>query len=173
MTIPDDVRKMIKARLWEAAEVLDWDSLTAKEKAQHYSQWTDSEIGRALATHMDARAVRVYIKDSLLKGFSRQKLNEHEGLILRILGRDKADVVASFIKPHGFRFVDGSFVTWGRADDWKTVLGTTFERAHDYQDAQPVVVLFRAAPRYVRPSSRGLVEEAAKRLGMARCVWFD
>jgi hypothetical protein len=173
MTIPDEVRMNIKTQLWEAAEALDWDSLTAKEKAQHYSQWTDSEIGRTLATHMDARAVRVYIKDSLLKGFSRQKLNEHEGLILRILGRDKSDVASACIKPHGLYFGDGSLVTWGRADDWKTILGSTFERAYGRQDARPVVVLFRAAPRYVRQSSRELVEEAARRLGVVRCVWFD
>lgn len=173
MTIPDSVRQTVKAQLWAAAEALDWDSLSAKEKALHYTQWTDGEMGRTLATHMDARAVRVYIKDSLLKGFSRQKLNEHEGLILRILERDKSDVTSAFIKPHGFNFGDGSLVTWGRADDWKTILGSTFERAYGRQDARPVVAMFRAAPRYVRPSSRKLVEEAARRLGVARCVWFD
>jgi hypothetical protein len=173
LTIPREVRDEIKARLWEAAERLDWNSLTAQEKSRHYGQWTDSEIGRALAIHMDPRAVRVYIKDTLLKGFSREKLNEHEGQVLRVLERNQEDVTETFIKPHGFRFCDGSFVAWGRADDWKTVLSTLFERSHGRASANPTVFLFRAAPRYVRVSSRALVDDAARRLGIARCIWFE
>lgn len=118
-------------------------------------------------------SVRVYIKDTLLKGYGREKLNEHEGLVLRVLARDRDQVRGSFIKPHGFRFSDASFVALGRADDWKSLLGALFERAYGVKDVISTAVIFRAAPRFVRHSSREMVESAAQRLGVGRCVWFD
>lgn len=163
----------IKERLWTDADRLDWDSLGPNEKSRHYKQWTDSDIGRTLAAHMDARGVRVYIKDTLLKDYGRQKLNSHEGLVLRVLDKPKSAVVESFIKPHGFRFADGEFTAWGRADDWKSLLGALFERSYGCQDLKLSALMFRAAPRYVSASSREVVETAARRLGVSRCVWFD
>ncbi|CAN7175386.1 hypothetical protein [Mesorhizobium caraganae] len=173
MTVPKEIRDAIRERLWQTADHLQWDSLTQSEKARHYQQWTDSDIGRTLAAHMDARSVRVYIKDTLLKGFSREKLNLHEGQVLRVLQRHRQDVTESFIKPHGFRFSDGAFVAWGRADDWKSLLGALFERSYGTRGTTLTVFLFRASPRYVRPSTRELVEAAARRLGVATCIWFD
>lgn len=173
MSVPLEIRAAIKDRLWADADRLDWDSLGPAEKSRHYKQWTDSEIGRILAAHMDARAVRVYIKDTLLKGYGRDKLNAHEGLVLRVLDRPRTEVAESFIKPHGFRFTDGAFTAWGRADDWKSLLGALFERSYGREDATLSAFLFRAAPRYVSISSRELVEAAATRLGVSRCIWFD
>lgn len=173
MTVPREIRDAIRERLWQTADRLQWDSLTQSEKARHYQQWTDSDIGRTLAAHMDARSVRVYIKDTLLKGFSRQKLNLHEGQVLRVLQRHRQDVAETFIKPHGFRFTDGAFVAWGRADDWKSLLGALFERSYGTRGTELTAFLFRAAPRYVRPSTRELVEAAAHCLGVTKCVWFD
>jgi hypothetical protein len=174
MRIPTDVRIRVKGCLWEQADKLEWDSLGSVEKARHYTQWTDSQaIGGVLSTYMDPRSVRVYIKDTLLKGYSRYKLNEHEALILRLTGHDKSNVAQEFIKPHGLSFTDGSIVAWGRADDWKVLLGSLFERAFGSGGQPTMVAFFRAAPRFVRPSSQDLVETAARRLGIERCVWFD
>lgn len=173
MSVPLEIRSAIKERLWSDADRLDWDSLGPAEKSRHYKQWTDSDIGRTLAAHMDARAVRVYIKDTLLKGYGREKLNAHEGLVLRVLDKPRSEVKESFIKPHGFRFSDGSYTAWGRADDWKHLLGALFERAYLTRDVDLTAFLFRAAPRYVSTSSRELVEAAATRLGVSRCIWFD
>jgi hypothetical protein len=173
VSVPKDVRERVKAELWRQAEELDWDSLGTAEKARFYRQWTEAEgIGSALGAHMDPRAVRVYLKDTLLKSYSRERLNRHESLILRVLGREEEDVRQRHIKPHGLRFSDGGLVAWGRADDWKTILGSLFERGHGTQ-GERTVVLFKAAPRYVDPSSKTLVEAAAGRLGIERCIWFD
>lgn len=173
MSVPTEIRAAIKERLWADADRLDWELLGPAEKSRHYKQWTDSDIGRILAAHMDARGVRVYIKDTLLKDYGREKLNSHEGVVLRVIDKPKSAVVESFIKPHGFRFADGTFTAWGRADDWKSLLGALFERSFGRKDPELCVMLFRAAPRYVSKSSRELVETAARRLGVSRCVWFD
>jgi hypothetical protein len=122
---------------------------------------------------MDPRAVRVYIKDTLLKSYGREKLNEHQALVLRVTGHDKVEIVEEFVKPHGFQCVDGSLVAWGRADDWKVLLGSLFERARVTKDGLLTAVFFRAAPRFVRPASRELVEAAAGCLGVKHCIWFD
>lgn len=174
MSVPKLVRDRVKAALWEQADGLDWDSLGSAEKAQHYTNWTESEaIGRALAAHMDPRAVRVYIKDTLLKSYSREKLNAHQALVLRLVGRAEDDIREAYIKPHGLRFSDGSMVAWGRADDWKSILGSLFERGFGHDGGQWAVVLFKSSPRFVGTAARRLVETAAKRLGIDSCTWFD
>lgn len=141
MRIPSDVRSRVRAQLWEQADRLDWDSIGSAEKARHYRQWTDSlAIGGALSAYMDPRSVRVYIKDTLLKGYSRQKLNQHQALMLRLVGQDQSEIVEDFIKPHGLRFSDGTLVAWGRADDWKALLGTLFDRG--FETGGPTMVAF-------------------------------
>lgn len=173
MNVPRDVRTRVRAELWRLAEELDWNSLGSREKATFYQQWTDSDsIGSVLAMHMDARAVRVYIKDTLLKGFSRHKLEQHRAMVLRALRRSDEEPVEVFIKPHGLRFADGALVAWGRADDWKVLLGSLFERGHGL-DASRVAVLLGASPRFTSPSSRAIVEDAAARLGVRRLIWGD
>jgi hypothetical protein len=174
MSIPSHVRSRIKAELWKQADQIEWNALGSAEKSRYYSQWTESEtIGRALSAHMDPRKVRVYIKDTLLKGYGREKLNEHQALVLRVTGHERSEVTEDFIKPHGFRCSDKSLVAWGRADDWKVLLGSLYERAHSTGGGASTAILFRAAPRFMGASSRGLVETAATRLGIERCVWFD
>lgn len=173
MNLPKDVRQEVRARLWAQAEEVDWGALGSTEKARFYTQWTDSEnIGGVLSRYMDPRVVRVYIKDTLLKGFGREKLTEHRSLVLRIIDRNEDQATHTFIKPLGFRFSDGLLVAWGRADDWKALLGSLFERSYG-GEAESVGVLFKAAPRFMSVSARAMVESAAKRLGTSRCVWFD
>ena len=173
MNLPKDVRDQVRARLWALAEEIDWGALASTEKARYYTQWTDSDaIGGVLSRYMDPRAVRVYIKDTLLKGFGREKLVEHQALVLRVIDRSGDPAVQTFIKPHGLRVPDGLLVAWGRADDWKALLGSLFERGYG-GETESVAVLFKASPRFMGASARAMVESAAKRLGTDRCVWFD
>jgi len=65
------------------------------------------------------------------------------------------------------------FTAWDRAYDWKSLLSALFERSYGCPDAELSALMFRAAPHYVSASSRELVETAARRLGVSRCVWFD
>jgi len=105
--------------------------LNDAERARRYEQWSrDPEIGGALAHYMDARKVRVYIKDSLLKPYERARLSGTEHEILGRLGIPAdSEVSRRYIKPHGIEFADGKVVCWGNSRDWKHVLMAMFERA--------------------------------------------
>lgn len=174
MNIPAAVKARLQDALWKEADKLQWEALGSAEKARQYTIWTDSSsIGGVLSAYMDPRAVRVYIKDTLLKAYSRSKLSEHEELVLRICEKNRDDVAQHYMKPHGIMFNDRSFVAWGRADDWKSVLGSLFERAYSNKGDPSVALLFRAVPRFTSDTSRAPVEAAADRLGVRRCVWFD
>ncbi len=164
----------MKRVLWQQADELQWHALGPSEKSRYYTMWTESDvIGRKLSAYMDPRSVRVYIKDTLLKGYGREKLNEYQDHIFRIVNRSEADIRNSFIKPHGFRFFDQSLVAWGRADDWKVILGSIFERMEGHTTNDVVVVFFRSAPRFISDASRNLVAKAAARLGVTKVVWSD
>ena len=174
MNIPTEVRAEVKRVLWQQADELQWHALGPSEKSRYYTVWTESDvIGRKLSTYMDPRSVRVYIKDTLLKGYGREKLNEYQDQIFRIVKQSELDICNRFIKPHGFRFLDQSLVAWGRADDWKVILGSIFERMEEHTTNDVVVVFFRSAPRFVGDTSRNLVVKAAARLGVTEVVWFD
>lgn len=174
MRIPTHIRAAVKARLWEHADQMEWEALSSVEKSRLYTQWTESEkIGRVLSAYMDPRAVRVYIKDTLLKGYGRQKLNEHQALVLRVMNYSLSNIDGTYVKPHGLRYDDGSIVVWGRADDWKMLLGSLFERSYLEALERATAIFFRSSPRFVTTSSREHVEAAAERLGIQQRIWFD
>jgi hypothetical protein len=140
-----------------------------------YSIWTDSEmVGRALAPFLDPRKIRVYIKDTLLKSYTRERMAD-DGSVLRLLGIPLGQqVIREFIKPHGRLFVDGRLVAWSKASDWKLTLMTTYERAHTIRHGSAFGVAFlESATKHPDEASREVVEEAAKRLGVERVVWID
>lgn len=172
--VPRHVREEVQTELWRQADELAWEALPNTEKSQHYENWTNSSaIGGRLAAHLDPRTVRVYIKDTLLKAYARHKLQEHEAAVLRAIGRPSAVPKDRFIKPHGVIFADGEMVHWGRADDWKIIVTSAFERARLAAASSSAIVLFKAHPRFAGAMERSLVEDAAQKLGAAKPVWFD
>ena len=66
--------------------------------------WTgDPEIGGTLGHYMDQRKIRVYIKDTILKGLSMARLADHSQVI-RILGLSDDNlglVLKQYERPHG------------------------------------------------------------------------
>lgn len=173
--IPTNIRDAIKDRLWALCDDLGWMALPDTERAQYYEQWTkDSSIGGQLAHLMDPRAVRVYIKDTLVKPYIRERLLENEGEAWRLLGLCDTDVaVHSYIKPHGRRLQDGRVISWGRSREWKAVLMAVFERGHEF----PVYSTFGAVlvenGNTEAPRSRALIRDAATRLGIERIAWVE
>src|SRR5262245_39228591 len=113
MSLPERIRDEVKELLWHEADRLGWSSLSANDKARYYTIWTEAEkIGGRLAGFMDPRQVRVYIKDTLLKSYTRERL-DNEGRVYRILGLPAdSPAVASYIKPHGRRLSDGRQIVW-------------------------------------------------------------
>ena len=123
---------------------------------------------------MDARKVRVYIKDSLLKPYERARLLENEDAIWRLLGISAPTTFSeTYIKPHGPRLDDGKVVCWGKSRDWKLILMAVFERGEARQDFSAFgAVLLETGPT-AEKHKRSLVLSAAKRLGLEKLVWLE
>lgn len=176
MRLPDDIRTAIRDRIWRKADELGWNCLTDTDRSHYYGRWTtDSEIGGQLAHFMDPRKVRVYIKDTLLKPYERERLLANQDQVWLSLGLPAAggDVVQTYIKPHGCRLSDGKVVCWGNSRDWKLVLMAVFERARMCHDGVPYgAVLFETGPTSAE-ATRTLVRDAGSRLGLKQLVWPD
>jgi len=174
MNIPEEIRTRIRDRLWALAEELGWSDLPDNERAKYYELWTrDAEIGGTLGHFMDPRKVRVYIKDSLLKPYERDRLSKTENAVLRRLDLAPAEIVESYIKPHGRLFQDGRILCWGKSRDWKLILLAAFERAFRIQDGRAYAVVLLDAGRSTAESSKTIVHEAAKRLAIERVDWIN
>jgi hypothetical protein len=174
MNLPESIRDEIKDLLWKEADRLEWSALSAKAKARYYTIWTEAEqIGGRLAGFMDPRQVRVYIKDTLLKSYTRERFS-NEGRVFRILGLP-ADAVplASYIKPHGRRLSDRRQIAWSRATEWKATLMALHERCFEDGGMPYAAVFFEAGTKHADNHQREIVESAARKLGIGRLVWVD
>jgi hypothetical protein len=174
MNIPNHIREETKKRLWDEADRLEWSALSAADKTRYYSVWTETpDIGGKLGAFMDPRKVRVYIKDTLLKPYARERLAD-EKPVFRILGlpTDKK-TVTTYIKPHGRRLLDDREVAWSRATEWKATLMALHERAFEHHGKPFAAVFFESGTKHGEACARATVEDAAKKLGITRVVWLD
>lgn len=175
MSVPDPTRTAIKEKLWQRADDIGWATLSSTDKTHLYEAWTkDPKIGGRLGRYMGQGQVRVYIKDTLLKDYTRSCLADHERPF-RVLGiPEAAHVVEMYSKPHGRRLEDGRVICWGRADDWKTLLMALHERAFGNSHSYPHAAVFLySVGRFHEIHIRALVENAATKLGIAKVIWLD
>lgn len=176
MTVPSEVRAAVRKTLWEIADELGWADLSQSDKARRYDIWTrDPSIGGQLGQFMDPRAVRVYLKDTIMKGYGRHSL-EFAGPIFDALEIEQdVPVAEEFIKPHGRLLADGRIICWSRASDWKITLIAVRERTVNTPGGKPyAAVLIGHAPRYSDdPAGRQLIRDIADDLGIERFVWID
>ena len=172
---PPDVRDGIKYKLWALCDDLGWMSLADTERARHYERWTrDQEIGGLLGHFMDPRKVRVYIKDSLIKPYVRERLASNESEVWRLLGLPHDEKpVHEFIKPHGRRLKDGRVIGWGRSRDWKSILMAVFERGRSHETFSPHGVILFESGKTESDVTRELVRDAARRLGIEKISWLE
>jgi hypothetical protein len=172
--IPDPIRKGLRQKLWTIADQLDWPRLDWYEKSAQYEEWTrDSEVGGLLANYMDQRQIRVYIKDTIMKGYvrSRQASTERPFSAVGIDG--EAEIAEAWERPHGRRLKDGRVVVWGNADDWKLVLTAVHERSWGINGARPfAAVLMFSTGKFAEASVRAMVQDAADKLKIERLVWL-
>lgn len=173
MSVPENVKSEIKDWLWSEADRLDWASLPSASKSRHYTIWTELEnVGGRLAGYMDARQVRVYIKDTLLKPYMREA-SSNPSRALRVL-KIPDDVLISerYIKPHGLLLMDGRQIAWSRASEWKATLMALHERA--FHTGRPfAAVLSQAGGKFALPGSRAMITSAAEKLGVEQLIWLD
>lgn len=174
--VPDDVRSSLRTKLWAVAETLGWERLSGAEKTAQYDGWVkDPEVGGVLDRYMDQREVRVYIKDTVMKGYGRRLLADPQQ-VLRVLGiPETTPATDRFERPHGRRFWDGTVVCWGNASDWKGVLMAIHERAYLCKRASTpgAAVLLAADGKYAEERFRKMVEDAAKKLSIPRVLWLE
>lgn len=175
MSVPDRVREDLKERLWRLADEIAWMSLSQSDKARLYEDWTrDPQVGGLLARYIDKGQVRVYLKDTVLKDYTRARLAD-TGRPLRVLDIPQTAAVSrTYVKPHGRKLGDGRVVCWGRAEDWKLVLMAVHERAHLSKNGRPhAAVLLQSSGRYQAKEVRDMVEAASHKLGIEKLVWLD
>lgn len=175
MTVPKNIREEVRDKLWAEADQLTWASLSATEKSQQYTIWTGSrEIGGRLSAFMDPRQVRVYIKDTLLKAYTRKNLGD-VALVLRVLCLpEDTEYREIYIKPHGRMLSDGRIFVWSKASDWKLTLLALHERAFEKKNATPyAAVLMQASTKHSGITSRLVVEDAAAKLNIKDVIWLD
>ncbi|WP_380784532.1 hypothetical protein [Sphingomonas sp. R86520] len=173
--IPTKIRDAMRDKLWEQCDDLGWMALQDVERARYYEQWTrDKAIGGQLAQVMDARKVRVYIKDSLVKPYVRARLSLNESEVWRLLDLTETDrSLQTFIKPHGRRLEDGRIVGWGRSRDWKSVLMAVFERSRAARSYSAFGIVLLESGKTESEKSRSLVREAASLLGVDKLAWLE
>lgn len=175
MSVPDTTRIALREKLWQRADDLGWATLNPTDKSRHYEAWTkDSEIGGRLGRYVGQGQIRVYIKDTLLKDYTRTRLADHKRPY-RVLGiPEAAHSVETYSKPHGRRFEDGRVICWGCADDWKTILMALHERTFGNSHGCPHAVVFLySSGKFHEMHARALVEDAATKLGIAKVIWLD
>ena len=174
MKIPEEVFKKIKDRLWAQADKDGWMSLSDPERTAFYEHWsTDKQVGTVLGRFMDAAQVRVYLKDTIMKPYPRERTS-NAAPILEALGLSDSELsIKEYKKPHGRMLFDKRVVSWGEADNWKSVLLAVYERAYRDVGRPYAAVLLRGVGKMAQPDERALVEDLAKRLEIERVVWPD
>lgn len=173
MKVPKHVRDQVKERLWRLADELHWLRLTDRERAELYVRWSrDAEVADLLSRYMDRAEIRVYLKDSVMKPYPRERLADPT-LPMQLLGLEwDGDEHEKHIKPHGVELHDGTLVCWGSADDWKAIVLACFERAWGSPRIdRKAVVMLNAIGAYADPGKRQLVEDVAQCLGIDEIVW--
>lgn len=172
-SLPSDLKERLKQQLWDQADQMDWLSLTDRDRSDMYERWAvNRDIGTVLARYMDARQVRVYIKDSLMKAYIRGRMEASESLVYEVLGINKdAGVLRTFIKPHGKHLSDGRVLCWGSVRDWKLLLMSVYERSF-VDKAVPFAAVF-IDRKGIALEHWPMIAEAATRLRIERVELVD
>lgn len=173
MSVPIKVRNEIKEKLWAEADRLNWSALSSTDKSRYYTIWTEiGDLGGRLGQYMDPRQVRVYIKDTLLKPYTRETSSNPE-LALRVLRvPSDTEIFEIFIKPHGRLLSDKRYIVWSKASEWKLTLMALHERA--FGRGVPFgAVLTESGARFSTIEERAVVQTAGVKLGIHHIVWLD
>src|SRR5438132_1641596 len=116
--------------------------MTWVEKSPLYEAWTrDSEIGGRLSRYMDQRQIRVYIKDTVMKGYVRNRQSDPTLPLSMLRISSQTPIAEAFERPHGRRLQDGRVIAWGNAEDWKLVITAIHERSYGIKGARPYAAI--------------------------------
>jgi hypothetical protein len=175
MKVPDSALKPIKKRLWTQADEDGWTTLNDQMKTTLYEQWVrDEAVGNVLSRYMDTGEIRVYLKDTVMKPYGRERIKDPRP-VLKLLGIPADEfVVEEYIKPHGRVFHDNRVVCWGLAKNWKAILLAVYERAKRRVGGVPhAAVLMYPSGATRQDAERLIIEDVAQRLGVQYLKWLD
>ncbi len=174
MRLPEKIVEAIRAEVWREADKIAWNSLTDHEKSRHYERWIrDKGVGGLLERYIERGSIRVYLKDTIMKPYPREKLKD-PAPILACLGVSDQPVVEEYIKPHGRLLDDGRVVCWGNARDWKSVLFAVYERAFEGPRAHAfAAVLLFPTGKFREREHQAMVREASTRLLIEQVRWLE
>ena len=174
MRVPEEIFNKIKNRLWTRADQDGWISLGDQQKSAFYEHWsTDKSVGEVLERFMDKAQIRVYLKDTVMKPYTRERTSDASPM-LKAVGLDGEELsIRDYVKPHGRQLFDRRVICWGDAKHWKPVLLATFERAYRDMGKPYAVVLSRAVGKMAQASERELVQNLAKKLEIECVIWRD
>lgn len=174
MRVPEQIRQRVREITWAKADSVGWLDLSLPEKSRVYENWVrDSEVGLVLSRYMSEDRVRVYLKDTVLKGYNLTRTSAAERPLRVAFGDAHLPLQTTFVKPHGGLTADGRLVSWGPASQWKAVLMALFERSARLGAKERVAVLFKSCGQYRDPEVRSLVEDAAARLSIEYVHWVE
>lgn len=174
--LPTDIRDSIRQKIWAKADELDWPRISDAERAAWYENWTkDKDVGGVLSHFMDARKVRVYIKDSLLKPYLRSRLQDGLGRVLLAINMEEKEALfkKSYDKPHGRQLLDGRIICWGNSREWKSILISVFERAYQADTGIPYAAVLMETGKTTNAGMREMILDAGQRLGLRHLAWID
>ena len=174
MAIPEEVRKIVYERVWAEADSIGWNGLTITEKTEQYRNWALSdEVGGVLSKYMDVERVHPYIKDSIIKAYSRStSLSINKALCLAGIKDSDNSPVEEYIKPFGVRLSDRNIILWGRAVDWKIVLLAMFERTYGNDYTPKCAILTNCFGKFDTKLFENLITTAAGKLGIESIVFY-
>jgi hypothetical protein len=154
---------------------MGWDRLSGGERSSAYGRWTDDpEIGGVLGRYLKKGEIRVYIKDTLLKPYTRSRRSDPRSYLKMAGLTTIAEFIETRIKPHGVLLEDGTMLVWANARDWKAALAALHEWSFERVDvARRIVVLEAAAGKFQEAKIRRLVADAARRLDVEPPIWRD
>lgn len=174
--VPKEIRDRIQQKIWDKADELDWSKLSDLDRTMWYENWSkEKEVGGALAHFMDARKVRVYIKDSLLKPYLRSRLEDGMERVMLAAGLGYGDLAVkkTYDKPHGRLLIDGKVICWGSSRDWKAIVISVFERAYRLDTGIPYAAVFVESGKTANPGVREMITTVGKKLGLQHTEWID
>lgn len=160
------IKHTVIERVHKIADEVDWLHLTIPQRKQLYESWTsDPEIGGLLEQVMDANRVRVYLKDTVMKTYSRSQRLEILTLLDRI-GVTFGSVTREFIKPQAVLCDRCDLYTISVAKEWKNSVMSAYERGYEVGTLKTnsVYLTEHTSGRYVDRSYRKMIGTAATRL---------
>jgi hypothetical protein len=175
MKVPDAAFNRIKEKLWRIADDITWQTLPDPQKSGLYEDWIrDDDIGGVLLRYLDPGNIRVYLKDTIMKPYARERIKDFRPIQRLLMIADEARVAGTYVKPHGRRMGDGKVICWGLSRDWKAILFAVFERAYVLRAGIPfAAVIMYPTGKCQQPEYRRMIEVVAGRLGITHLIWID